>query len=177
MFSSLGTYWNSVVVKPLMHYFTLPKYFFICYSLTSHISFTWPITSYESPRTRTESAPSDLANSKPCSRASYSASLLVIWNCRWTTYSRWSPSSDRNTILIPPTCCVDKPFTRTTHRFAPWSPFYWSWVWVNLAMKSASTWAFIASLGWYLMSNSLSSTTYWINCPAASNLFIAFFNE
>ena len=76
-----------------------------------------------------------------------SALLLVVWNCRQMTYSRRSPSSDCSTIPTPPACCVDEPFTWTTHCFIPWSPLCCSQVGVNLVMKSAKAWAFIASLG------------------------------
>ena len=160
-----------------MHWLTLLKYFFIHSSLASHVPFTWPITNCESPWTRTKSASSDLANSKPWSKASYLASLLVVWNYRRTAYSWWSPSSDCNIIPIPPACCVDKPSIRMTHCFVPWSSFYWLLAGVNSTTKFARTWAFITSLGLYRTSNSLSSTTHWINHPTTSSLFIAFFNE
>ena len=128
-FSSLGICWNYAVMKPLMHCLTLFKYFFIHSSLVSHVPFTWPITNCESPWTRTESAPSDFANSKPWGRASCSASLLVVWNCRQNTYSRWSPSSECKTIPIPLAYCVDEPSTWTTYCFTPWSSFYWQeWI-------------------------------------------------
>lgn len=123
-FSSLDICWNRVVMNLLMHYLTLFKYFFICFSLASHIPFTWPITNCESPQTRIESALSDSANSKPWSRALYSSLLLVVWNCRWTAYSRWSPFGECKTIPIPHACHVDESSTRTTHCFAPWSSSY-----------------------------------------------------
>ena len=176
-FCSLAIYWNWVVMKPLIHCLTLFKYFFICSSLASHGSFIWPITNCESYWTRTEFAPSDLAYSKPWSRASYSSSLLVAWNCRRTTYSRWSASSNCKTIIIPHACCVDEPSTWMTYCFALWSSFCWLLVGVNSEMKSARTWAFIAFPSLYCTSNSLSSTAHWINCPVASNLIMAFFSR
>ena len=121
--------------------------------------------------------PSDLANSKPWRKASNSTSLLVIWNYRRIAYSRRSPSSDCKITSNPPTYWVDEPSIWTIHCFAPFPPFCWSWVGVNTVIKSTSAWAFITSLGWYLMLNSLSSSAYWIRCPATSNLFIAFLRE
>ena len=159
-----------------MHCLTFPKYFFICSSLASHVPFTWPITNWESPWTRTESAPSDFTSYKPWSRTLYSASLLVVWNYRQTAYSKWSPSGECRTRPIPPACCMDEPSTWKTHCFTPCTSLCCSLEGVNSAMKYARTWAFIVSLGLYRTSNSLSSTARWISCPTASSLFMAFFS-
>ena len=172
-FSPLRTWINSTFMKAIIQFLTLFRYFFIRSSFVSQVPFTWPMTSYESLWTTTESTPIALAKFKPMMRASYSALLLVAWNCRRDAYFRQSPFGDLKIISIPPTCCVDDPSTWTIHCGAPLL-FCWSLVGVNLAIKSASTWAFIASCGWYFTSNSLSSIAYWINCPIASNLFMAF---
>ena len=45
---------------------------------------------------------------------------------------------------------------------------------VNSEMKSANAYALIAVLGWYLMSNWLSSIFHWTILLTASSLFIDF---
>ena len=45
---------------------------------------------------------------------------------------------------------------------------------VNSAMKSAKAYALIAVLGWYSMSNWLSSIAHWTILPVASGLFMDF---
>ena len=78
MFSSLGIWKNSISLNFFTRRTTLLRYFFIRSSLASHVPFTWPMTNWESPKTRTDPASTDLASSNPLIRASYSASLLVV---------------------------------------------------------------------------------------------------
>ena len=94
---------------------TLSKYFFIRSSFASYVPFIWPITNKEFPRTSTDFASTDLANSSPLSRASYSTSLLVGRYCRRTLCFHLSPLGDCKTTPILPTCCVDEPSTWTIH--------------------------------------------------------------
>ena len=78
-----------------MHCLTLPKYFFIHSSLASHVPFTWPITNYESPWTRTEFTPSDLANSKPWIRFHI---RLHYWLSG--TIDEWRTSDDPLLVIV-----------------------------------------------------------------------------
>ena len=131
---------------------------------------------WESPWTIIDSGPRDLANSNPLRRASYSASLLVVWYCKRAAYFNLSPSGDLSITLIPPAYNVDEPSTLMTHFRTSSTSSSSLWLGLNSAMKSANTYALITFLGWYLTSNSLSFMAHWISCPATSNLFIPFFN-
>ena len=110
VFSSLEILWNFAVVKPLMQCLTLLKYLFIHSSLASHVPFTWPMISCEFPWMTTNLTPNALAKSKPLMRALYSVSLFVVWNCRWTVYSKWSPLGNCKITRTPLACWVDDPF-------------------------------------------------------------------
>ena len=159
-----------------MSRFTLLRYFLIWCFLASHIPFTWLIINWESPWMTADSTFKDLANSNPIRRVSYSASLLVVWYYRQVAYFNLSPSGNLSITSIPPTYNVDEPSTLTTNLWASSTSFSSTWLGVNSTMKSPNTCAFIAFLGWYLTSNSLSSMVHWISRPATSNLFIAFFS-
>ena len=174
MFSFLGIWTKSAFLNFFTSYNTLSRYLLIRSSLASHVPFIWPMTNWESHRTSIDFASTDLANSSPLKRASYSTSLLVAWYCRWILCFNLSLSGDCKTTPIPLACCVDDLSTWTTHFLLSSTPSKLSLLGVNSVMKFARAWAFIAILGWYLTSNSLSSTAHWISYPAASNLFMAF---
>ena len=115
MFSSLGSWTKLASLNFLTSCFTVLRYYFIRSSSASHVPFTWLIINYESPWTTTDSAPKDLANSNPLRRASYSASLLVVWYCRWAAFFNLSSSGELNIIPIHPAYNMDEPSTLTTH--------------------------------------------------------------
>ena len=60
-----------------------------------------------------------LVKSRPVSRVSYSASLLVIGNWKGTAHSIISPSRDCRTTSIPLTCRLDNPSVQTIHGAIP----------------------------------------------------------
>ena len=124
----------------------------------------------------TDSALRDFANSNPLRRASYLASLLVVWYCRQVAYLNLSPFGDLNITPIPLAYNVDEPSTLTTYFRTSSTSSSSLRFGLNFAIKSANTCALIAFLGWYLKSNSLSSMAHWISLLVAFNLFIAFFN-
>ena len=171
--SSHGIWMKLVSLNLFTRRLTLLRYFFIRSSLASYVPFTWPITNWESPWTNFDSAPRDFANSNPLRKASYSTSLLGAGYYGWTLYFNSSPSGDCKTTPIPLVCSVDDPSTWMTHVLTSSIMSKSSWLGVNSAMKSTRTCAFIAFLGWYLMSNSLSSIAHWISHPKAFNLFIS----
>ena len=72
----------------------------------------------------------------------------------------------------PPLPLADDPTICTVHDFA--TSVGLSSGMVNSAMKSTSTWAFIAVRGLYSTLNWLSSTAHCTIRPAASGLFVAF---
>jgi hypothetical protein len=60
-------------------------------------------------------APSILASLSPVSRASYSASLLVVVYCRRMACLMMSPSGDFSIMPIPPAFFVDDPSIWAVH--------------------------------------------------------------
>ena len=89
--------------------------------------------------TSSDVAPNTLANRRPVSRASYSASLLVVVYCRCTACLRTSPSSDFKITPTPPAVFVDSPSICIIHldAFQYSSSLGSSSFTVNYAMKSA----------------------------------------
>ena len=125
VFWSRGIWMNSVWRKVLTNWFTSLRYFCILVSFASKFPLTCPMMSCESLFSTILWAPSVLAILKPASKASYSASLLVIGNLSWTPYSRTSFSSEVMTIPAPPPCYVNDPswpiYTHHTHTHLGWS--------------------------------------------------------
>ena len=109
VFRSCGIWINSAWRKVLTNWFTNLRYFCILVSFASKSPLTCPMTSCESLFSTIFWAPSALAILRPASKASYSASLLVIGNLSWTPYSRTSFSGKVMTMPAPPPCCVDDP--------------------------------------------------------------------
>ena len=102
---------------------------------------------------------------------SYSASLLVVENWRWTAHSIVSSSGDRSKTLAPLAHWLDEAFVHIIHTVGLSSSF--SFV-VNSTMKSAKAYALIAVLGQYYTLNSPSSIAHKTSRPIATRLLIAF---
>ena len=113
-----------------------------------------------------------LARLNPIRSASYLVSLLVVGNYNLTLYFRISYSGDMRTIPTSPTFSVANPSVWIVHVFI-WG-FSSLWGQVNSTMKSARTWALIATRGQYSMSNWPSSMAHWTRHPTTSILFIVF---
>ena len=109
MFWSCGIWMNSVWRKVLTNWFTNLRYFCILVSFASKSHLTCPMMSWESLLSTIFSAPSVLAILSPASKASYSASLLVIENLSWIPYLRTLFSGEAITMPTLPPCCVDDP--------------------------------------------------------------------
>ena len=116
-------------------------------------------------------APTALARSSPTTKASYSASLLVVGKSKRTMHSILSPSGLWSITLAPPACLLEDPsvwMLQCGISSAPWPSLR-----VNFVMKLATTCPFIAVRGQYCMSNSLNSNAHNAICPASSGLLIA----
>ena len=171
VFWSRGIWTNSAWRKVLTSWFTNLRYFCILVSFASKSPLTCPMMSYELLLSTIFSTLSALDILSPISKASYSASLLVIGNLSWAPYLRTSFSGEVMTMPALPPFCVDNPSVFIVQR-SSWL-FASSGV-VNSAMKSANAWAFIAIRGRYSTSNWLSSMAYCTIHPAALGLFITF---
>ena len=104
--------------------------------------------------------------------ASYSASLLEVWNPNLSAYSMSIPSGEVRIRPAPLPCAFEAP---STESFQAEKSVV---VWASLAVsddvksmtKSAKTCLFIATFGLYLISNSLSSMAHFISLPEVSGL-------
>ena len=113
--------------------------------------------------------------------ASYSASLLEAWNPNLSAYSMSIPPGEVRINPAPLPCAFVAPSTESFQMgrsVCAWV-FLVSSAEVNSMTKSAKTCPFMAVLGLYLMSNSLSSMVYFISLPEVSGLcstcFIGYF--
>ena len=109
---------------------------------------------------------------RPAMTASYSASLLEAWKPNLRAYSTSIPSGE---VRIRPALFPWALAAPSTDNFQMGRSGV-SWVastgsaGVNSMMKSTKICLFIAVLGLYLMSNSLSSTTNFISLPEVYSL-------
>ena len=95
--------------------------------------------------------------------ASYSASLLEAWNPNLSAYSMSIPSGEVRIKPAPLPCAFEAPSTESFHigRSSSERVGSASSIGANSMTKSARTCPFIAVLGLYLMSNSLSSMAHF----------------
>ena len=104
--------------------------------------------------------------------ASYSASLLEVWNPNLSVYSMSIPSGEVRIRPAPLPCAFDAPSTESFQMGG--LVFVWAFSAgsseVNYMTKSAKICLFIAVFGLYRMSNSLSSMAHFINLPEVSGL-------
>ena len=119
------------------------------------------------------SAPVAFARSNPATKASQSASLLVIGKSSQIMHSILSPSGVCITTPASPARWFDNPSVWMLHILCSSAPLSSNCVY--LAMKSATTWPFTTVSGWYCTSNLLSSIAYKAILPAASRLLMALF--
>ena len=108
----------------------------------------------------------------PAKIALFSDSLLVVGNWSWTPYLKVSPSSEVMMTPTPPIFFTDDRFVYIVHNSDMFAAF--SFGKVNLAIKLANTWAFMAVRGLYSMSNWLNSIAHCTIQLAASSLLITF---
>ena len=104
------------------------------------------------------SAPAVFARSKPATKASYSALLLVVGKSRRIMHLILSPFGVWSTTPAPLAYLFEDLSVWTLHYRTTSTP--WLSRRVNSAMKSATTCPFIAVRGRYHISNSLSLTAY-----------------
>ena len=104
--------------------------------------------------------------------ASYSASLLDVWNPNLSVYSISSPSREVRIRPASLPCAFEAPSTESFQvekSVAAWASLEGSDD-ANSMTKSAMTCPFIAVFGLYLISNSLNSMAYFISLPEVSGL-------
>ena len=104
--------------------------------------------------------------------ASYSASLLEVWNLNLSAYSMSIPSEEVRIRPAPLPWAFEAPSTesfQTERSVVVWTSLAGS-ADVNYMTKSAKTCPFIAVVGLCLMSNSLSSMAHFISLPEVSSL-------
>ena len=130
-----------------------------------------PTTTCESLCMTAASTPVTLAKSRLERTASYSTSLLVVENWKWTTHSIVSPFGDRSTTLALSTRWLDELFVHIIHAISFSSS---SFPIVNSTMKSAKVCALIVVLGRCWTSNSSSLIAHRSSHSDASKLFIVF---
>ena len=104
--------------------------------------------------------------------ASYSASLLEVWNPNLSAYSMSIPSGEVRIrpALLP--CAFEAPSIESfqmERSVVVWASLAGS-ADVNSMKKSAKTCPFIAVFGLILISNSLSSMAHFISLPEVSSL-------
>ena len=170
IFWLLGTCTNSTLSNFWVKYFVSLRYFYILSSFTLYSPLICSITNFESFWTNRFLAPSAFSSLSLVNIPSYSASLLVAGNFSWTSYLSTSPSG---VVMTTPTLllfCVDEPSVCIVHHSTS-SVRLSSSEKVNSMMKSTKAYALMAVLGWYSMSNWLSSIAHWTILPAASSLF------
>ena len=104
--------------------------------------------------------------------ASYSASLLEVWNPNLSAYSMYIPSKEVKIKPAPLPCAFVAPSTESFQmgRSVGAQVFSVESTEVNSMTKSAKTFPFIAVFCLYLMSNSLSSMAHFINLPEVFGL-------
>ena len=130
-------------------------------------------TTCESQCITVDLAPDALAKSRLERTASYSTSLLVVKNWRWTAHSIVSPSSDYIKTPAPLAHWLDELSVHIVHAISfssLSSPV------MNSTMKSTKACALIMVLGRYWTSNSLSLIAHKTSRRATSELFIVFHN-
>lgn len=172
-FWSRGTWVKLTRSNSLINWFVNFRCFCILFSFASNSSLISPMTSFELLFSSMILASRAFATLNPVSMASYSASLLVMWNWSWTLYFKMSPLGVIMTTLAPPLFYTDDPSICIV-RWIGSSWFSSCLGMVNIVMKSTSAWAFMAVRGLYSMLNWLSSMAYYIIHPTALGLFIAF---
>ena len=104
--------------------------------------------------------------------ASYSASLLDVWNPNLSAYSMSIPYGEVRIRPAPLPCTFEAPSTESFQvegSVATWASLVGS-ADANSMKKSAKTYPFIAVFGLYLISNSLSSVAHFISLPEVSSL-------
>ena len=104
--------------------------------------------------------------------ASYSASLLDVWNPNLSAYSMSIPSGEVRIRPAPLPCAFEAPSTESFQvekSVAAWASLAGS-ADANSMTESAKTCPFIAVFGLYLILNSLSSMAYFISLPEVSGL-------
>ena len=104
--------------------------------------------------------------------ASYSASLLDVWNPNLSAYSMSILSGEVRIRPAQLPCAFEAPSTESFQvegSVATWASLAGSDD-ANSMTKSAKTCPFIAVFGLYLISNSLSSMAHFISLPEVSGL-------
>ena len=139
---------------------TFERYWAMRLSLASYSPLIFQMTSWESLHIFNLAIDKVRARLNPARIASYSASLLEAGNPSQIVCFSYSLVSDCKRRPIPDPETLDAPSTWSVHHpslreFASWDGF-----WGTLAIKSDMTYPFIASLGWYSISYSLSSMTH-----------------
>ena len=112
------------------------------------------------------------ARLSPAMTASYSASLLEAWKPNRRAYSTSIPSGEVRIRPAPLPWALVAPSTdnlRMGRSGVSWVAFV-DGAGVNSMMKSTRICPFIAILGLYLMSNSLSSIAHFISLPEVFGL-------
>ena len=115
--------------------------------------------------------------------ASYSASLLEVWNPNLSAYSMSIPFGEDRIRPAPLPCAFEAPSTESfqvERSVVVWASLAGS-ADANSMTKSAKICPFIAVFGLYMISNSLSSMAHFISLPEVSGLcstcFIGYFLE
>ena len=104
--------------------------------------------------------------------ASYSASLLEVWNPNLSAYSMSIPSGEVRIRPAPLPCAFEAPSTESfqvERSVVAWASLAGS-VDVNSMTKSAKTYPFIPVFGLDMISNWLSSMAHFISLPDVSSL-------
>ena len=148
---------------------TKEVYFVIRGSLDSNSALTCPTTNCESLRIRRMWAPTARARSSPAIKASHSDSLLEALKPRRTACSIFSLVREVNCNPIPAPDCLEAPSMQRIHQ--PFSSEQVLGCGIS-ARKSAKTYPFFESLGWYWMPYSLSSIAHRVILPDRSGLWI-----
>ena len=106
---SRSTWWISNPENLSLSFLISSTYASIVSLLMSHSLFTCWTTSRESPYTSSRLMPRETASRRPCSSASYSASLLETLNKIWNTYFNCSPLGEVNKTPAPPPSSLSEP--------------------------------------------------------------------
>ena len=159
MFWLFGICTNSTLSNSYVKCFINLRYFCILSIFASYSSFIYPITNLESLWRSRFLAPRAFPTLSPVNIPSNSASLLMVKNFRWTLYLIISSSGMMITTPTPPLFWADESSVCIIYR-SVLSGRLSSFGRVSLAMKSAKVCILIAVLGWYSMSNWLSSIAH-----------------
>ena len=143
--------WSDSCVKSLVNF----RYFYILSSFASNSPFIWPTMSFESLWKSKFLTLSAFLTLSPINTPLYSSSLLVAENSSWTQYLSISPSRVMIMNPILPLFGTGEPSVWIVHLSTSFVAPSSSGI-VNLTLKSANSYALIAILGWYSMSNWLS---------------------